>query len=109
MAGTAKIIIEIKVIDTDGVMAILDRIDRMEDRIMTQVGDFREELDPALQGLHDQIVDVDADLARELVDFANKVAPKLDQNELDQLGALAQKLTDFKTNIDAVDQPAPTA
>lgn len=70
--------------------------------------DFHAELDADLAALAQQIADDDADLARELADFSAAVAPRLSDDERAQLAGLAQRLADFRTQIDQVD-PAPAA
>jgi hypothetical protein len=84
---------------------LLARIERAvitEGEIMTDV----PELDADLAALAQQIAADDADLARELADFA----AVLTDDEQARLAGLAQKLTDFRAAADVADPvPAPPA
>jgi len=69
--------------------------------------DFHAELDADLDTIVSSISTVDADLARELADFAQSIAPKLSPDEQTRLASVAQRLADFDSRINAAD-PAPT-
>lgn len=78
-----------------------------EHEIMT---DIHDEIAAAIGPVVDAVSAVSADVARELADFANQVAPKLTDEEKAQFASLAQKLTDLDASVNAVDPaPAPPA
>ena len=103
--GRPELVIQI---DLKPVMLRLDRIERLVRKegklIMTDIhGEIAEQLTPVL----DAVQAVDTNVARALTDFANKVAPKLSDDEKAEFAGLAQNLLDLNAQIDVAD-PQPT-
>lgn len=104
------IVVDLRV-EPDGRLAeVLRRLDRIERLIRTEgnliMSDIHDEIREAVAPVLAQLEALDADVARELTDFANKVAPKLTDDEKAQFAALAQRLTDLDASVNAAD-PAP--
>lgn len=83
---------------------ILAALAATKGQIMT---DFHTELDAALASVVTQIDAVDADLARELADFAARVSPSLSDDERTQLASILQRTTALDVSINAADPAAP--
>jgi phage host-nuclease inhibitor protein Gam len=89
-------------------LANLERLVRKEGTLI--MSDIHAEIAEQVQTVITALDAEDADLARELADFASVVAPHLTDDEKAQFGSLVQKLVDHTSEIDAVDAPpAPTA
>ncbi len=89
------------------VKAIRKQLARIEHTV-NQEKVLMSETEDALDALAAQVAEVDADVARELTDLADALAGKLTDAEKGKFVAIAQKLTDIKTNVDTAD-PAPAA
>lgn len=71
--------------------------------------DIHAEIAEAIAPVVAAVSAVSTDVARELVDFANAIAPKLSDDEKAQFASIAQALTDLDTSVKTADPETPPA
>lgn len=71
--------------------------------------DIHQEIAEAIAPVVAAVATVSTDVARELVDFANAIAPKLSDDEKAQFASIAQALTDLDTSVTTADPETPPA
>lgn len=74
----------------------------------TIVNDIHAEIAEALQPVVDAVSTVSVDVAQELTDFANQIAPKLSDDEKAQFAGIATSLLNLDATVKAAD-PGSTA